>query len=274
MGYFKAVSKKQRIKKKIITYLIMLGLFLVLAKIVYRKFNISNEKMLKMVELYMGGNLKKSKEEIVFKENKPVQVYIYNTHQKEEYKNNSVNPYNINYTVMFASYALASYLEDYGIKSLVETSSISDFLNKNNMKYSQSYEASRILMEDAFLKNSSLRFFIDLHRDSSVYEKTTFKIENDSYAKILFVVGLEHNNYELNLKVASDINDLLVKVNPELSRGIMKKSGDGVNGIYNQDFNQNVILLELGGQYNTFEEVNNTLKILAKVLSQYLTEEI
>lgn len=122
-------------------------------------------------------------------------------------------------------------------------------------------------------KNPTLKYFIDLHRDSSVYEKTTCQIDNVSYAKVMFLIGLEHDNYEENLKLATKLNNQVKAINPCLSRGIYKKSGPGVDGIYNQDFDKNVMLIELGGQYNTIEEANNTLKILAKILATYIRED-
>ena len=51
---------------------------------------------------------------------------------------------------------------------------------------------------------------------------------------------------------------------------MLEKKGPGVNGKYNQDFNPNTILIEVGGQYNYIEEVNNSLKIVAQVLYDYL----
>ncbi|MBR2828185.1 MAG: stage II sporulation protein P [Bacilli bacterium] len=38
-----------------------------------------------------------------------------------------------------------------------------------------------------------------------------------------------------------------------------KKSGPGVNGVYNQDFHKNTILIEVGGYENTTTEVLNSL---------------
>ena len=90
----------------------------------------------------------------------------------------------------------------------------------------------------------------------------------------MLLVGLEHDNYNANLKVATDINNLIKAKYPSLTRGIYKKSGPGVNGIYNQDFNSNCILIELGGQYNTMLEVSNTIDILAKILYDYIGENI
>lgn len=197
-------------------------------------------------------------------------VYIYNTHQTEGYKSNFLETFNINNTVYIASHILNEYLNDLGVFSMVEQNSIVDVLNLNGWKYGYSYKASRILMEEAYKNNPSLNFFIDLHRDSASYDRTTTTIDNTSYAKVLFVVGKEHQNYQANLDLAKALNEITKKKYPSLSRGVLEKEGKGVNGIYNQDFNPNTILIEVGGQYNTIEEVNNTLKVMADVLYEYL----
>lgn len=201
-------------------------------------------------------------------------IYIFNSHQTEKYKYNKLSSYNIDYTVMFASYILQMYLEELQIPVLVETTSVSKVLSDNGWKYKDSYKASRLLLEQRVKENPSLIYFIDLHRDSSVYEKTTCNLDGVNYAKVLFVVGLEHENYAFNLETATKLNEKLKEVNPCFSRGIMKKEGAGVNGIYNQDFHKNMVLLEIGGQYNYIEEVNNILKVVAKVFSDYIKEDL
>ena len=42
---------------------------------------------------------------------------------------------------------------------------------------------------------------------------------------------------------------------------------------YNEDFDKNLILIEVGGQYNNIIEVSNTLEIFAKILSLYINED-
>lgn len=199
-------------------------------------------------------------------------VYIFNTHQTEGYKSNLLEDFNINNTVFLASHILGEYLNDLGIGVVVEENSIVDVLNANGWKYGRSYKASRILLEEAYKNNPTLKFFIDLHRDSASYERTHIEIDNENYAKVLFVVGLEHNNYQGNLDLANTLNEKIKSKFPGLSRGVLEKKGSGVNGIYNQDFNTNTILIEVGGQYNYIEEVNNTLKIIAQVIYEYLNE--
>lgn len=200
-------------------------------------------------------------------------VYIYNTHQTEGYNKNFLEDFNINNTVYIASFILKEHLNDLGIPTLVENNSITDILRANGWKYASSYKASRILLEDAKKNNSSLKFFIDLHRDAASYEKTVISINDKKYARVMFVVGLEHDNYSKNLELAKRLNEKVNNNIPRLSRGVVEKKGKGVNGIYNQDFNENTILIEVGGQYNYIEEVNNTLSVIAKVIYEELNEK-
>lgn len=200
--------------------------------------------------------------------NEPV-VYIYNTHQTEEYQKDYLEPYSIKPTVMLASYMLRERLNDLGIPSIVETNEVKKVLNQNGWKYGKSYRVSRTFLEEAKKNNPSLKIFIDLHRDAGTYKSTTTEINGKNYARVLFVVGLEHDNYEVNLNNATVLNEIIKSKAEKLSRGIMQKSGAGVNGIYNQDFDENVFLIEIGGQYNSIEEVKNTIELLADVIYEY-----
>ena len=200
-------------------------------------------------------------------------VYIYNSHQTESYRSDFAESFNINNTVYLASHILKEYLGNLGIGVIVEENSIVDVLNTNGWKYGSSYKASRILLEQAKKDNPSLTFFIDLHRDAASYERTMLEIDGEKYAKIMFVVGLKHDNYAPNLELANKLNDKIKEFNSELSRGVMQKDNSGANGIYNQDFDPNTILIEVGGQYNYIAEVNNTLRVFADVLYEYFEEQ-
>ncbi|MBQ8901974.1 MAG: stage II sporulation protein P [Bacilli bacterium] len=201
-------------------------------------------------------------------------VYIYNTHQEEKYQSTYLKEYNISPTVLLASKILKEYLEDLGIGVIVEENNVADTLHSMNWKYGYSYRVSRMFMESAKENNPSLKYFIDLHRDSSKYDKTTTEINGEKYVRLLFVVGLDNKNYEPNLLLAEKLKEKIKKYNENLYRGIMKKSGAGVNGVYNQDFDSNVMLIEVGGQYNNISEVNNTLKVLANILAEYIKEDL
>ena len=81
----------------------------------------------------------------------------------------------------------------------------------------------------------------------------------------------------MSLKIANEktiniLNNYLIDKYPKLSRGIYRKKGVGVNGLYNQDFSSNCILIEVGGEENNVLEVENTLDIIAEMLDFYIGE--
>lgn len=276
MKRFKSVSKKKKIQRKIIIFLLEIIISLLIVIFIKNNFKLSESKIKYLTYSYLGKMERKKemiKNEIkVFNERAP-NVYIYNTHQTEKYAYNKVNSYNLDYDVYFASFILKSYLNDFGILSIIEDEKVSKVLSAKGLTYKDSYLASRFLLEKAKENNKDLKYFIDLHRDSATYEMTTCKYDGKSYAKILFVLGMEFEGYGENEKMINYLNEKLKSINPCLSRGVSKKSGKGVNGIYNEDFDKNLILIEVGGQYNNIIEVSNTLEIFAKILSLYINED-
>lgn len=205
------------------------------------------------------------------KENKknPI-IYIYNTHQTEEYQGGVFMEHDIIPTVLTASYKLREELNKQNINTIVETTPIKDILNANSWNYASSYKASKLLMENAKEKNPTLQYFIDFHRDALPYESSTLTAEGKSYAKVLFVIGTDYDYFERNFELASKLSDKLNELVNGISRGVIKKGGVGVNGIYNQDFSEKTILIEVGGQYNKIGEVNNTVLILTTAIKEII----
>ena len=199
-------------------------------------------------------------------------IYIYNSHQLENYNNNNLSIYGITPNVLMASYLLKEKFNNLGLSTIVEDTNITEFLDINNWDYSASYKASRIFMLDKKNTYDSLKYFIDIHRDSVGKELTTVSINNKNYARIMFVVGLEHKEYQKNLDLANNINELFNKYYPGISRGVYKKEGPNVNGIYNQDISSNAMLIELGGVDNNIEEVMNTVNAISDVINRYVGE--
>lgn len=205
------------------------------------------------------------------KEIKPL-IYIYNTHQNEEYSPSNYIEFSINPTVMMNDYILEDVFSKKKIGTVVEEASIENILKENNWKYYNSYKASRLLLEEAKKKYPSLEYFIDVHRDSLTRDKTTIMIGDKSYAKILFIVGLENKNYQGNYEFTEKISNKLNEKYPNISKGIYKKSGVGVNGIYNQDFSSHTILIEIGGYENTTVEVLNSTLAFGECFMEVINE--
>jgi len=199
-------------------------------------------------------------------------VYIYNSHPLENYSNYNLEIYGITPNVLMASYLLKEKLISNDIMTIVEETDLTEFLTLNKWSYSQSYRASRIFMLDKQNEYNSLKYYIDIHRDSVNKETSTTLINGRSYAKILFVVGLDNKNYTKNLTLVNKINDLFNKKYPGLSRGILKKEGVNVDGVYNQDISPNAMLIEVGGYENNISEVMNTINAISDVLTIYIGE--
>ena len=197
-------------------------------------------------------------------------IYIYNSHQLENYSNTNLDIYGITPNVLMASYLLKEKLNNRGLSTIVEDSNLTEFLNLNGWNHAQSYNASRIFILDKKNRYPSLKYFIDIHRDSVSKDITTVNIDGKDYARILFVIGLEHNNYEENIRTAESIEGIANKYYKGLSRGIYKKEGEGVNGIYNQDISPNSVLIEVGGVDNNIDEVLNTTEAISNILYYYI----
>lgn len=203
---------------------------------------------------------------------KEPRVYIYSTHYKESYAANNLEDYNITPNVKMASLLLKEKLDKLGVSTIVEEGDLEDFMAVNNWNHSYSYEASRYFVKDAIAKNPNLELIIDLHRDAVSKKSSTVDIDGTSYAKILFVCGKENPNYEKNLELMNKLNNKIKEKYPTLTRGIITHEGKGYNGVYNQDLNSNIILLECGGNENNIGEVTNTLTLIAPIIAEMLNE--
>ena len=189
-------------------------------------------------------------------------VYIYSTHPNETFLGKKIEGYDLDNTVILASILLQEKLNAKGIGTIVEERSASEYIKNNNLTYDQSYQATRVFLKD-MLENNDFDLIIDLHRDAVSKSTTTTVINNQNYAKVMFVANI---NYKENIALANKLNNIINDKYPTLSRGIYNKYVDN----FNQDLNNNVILLELGGNYNKMDEVVLTIDALANSIEELL----
>lgn len=230
-------------------------------------FNSSNEENIKSVNTVNNDKMFSVKEEKV---NDPI-VYLYNTHQTENYKKIDGTSFEPN--IMIATDYLKEKISNSGINTIVEKRNISDVLLKNNWSYGSSYRVSRSFIESTINEYQSIKYLFDIHRDSGSHEYTTLCINNKCYAKILFLIGLENANYIENQEYAENLSKRLNNKVNGISKGILQKQGPKVNGVYNEDFSNRTILIEVGGENNTIDEVYNTIDVLSEVIIDYIKEE-
>lgn len=190
-------------------------------------------------------------------------IYVYNTHQTEEYR--TIENYNLTPTVHTASYILKDLLKQYNIGVIVENSDLKTDMNKLGVNYNNAYQVSKYWLNN--LGMNDLDLYIDLHRDSVNYNLSNITVDGVDYAKIMFVMGNNYDYYD-NLAVAEKLVSEVEKINKTISRGIFTRK----NSVYNQDFNKHCVLIEVGGPDSTYESVSNTLSVLALAIKNYLGE--
>lgn len=202
-------------------------------------------------------------------------VLIYSTHNYESFlphlpgvtDPNLAHHSEVNITKV--SDRLSEKLVEYGIGSQIDETDYMQILKEKDWGYGRSYQASRDSVAEVIATNKDVQYVFDLHRDSVPREVTTKSIDGKDYAKILMVVGAEYASYEKNLTLATELNALIEKKYPGLSRGVIKKEGPGSNGVYNQDLSENALLIEFGGYDNTLEELYRTADVVAEVFSEF-----
>lgn len=202
-------------------------------------------------------------------------VYVYFSHNRESYLpylEGVTNPdlaYHSKVNVTRIGDRLKERLESQGVGTTVDKSDVMGTLNKKGLGFGSAYQESRSVVETAMAGNRDLQYLIDIHRDSRRKKDTTVSIDGKTYAKLAFVIGGKNQNYEKNLKLATELHELLEKNYKGMSRGIIENKGPGMNGVYNQDLSGNALLIEFGGVDNTFEELYRSADALADVFSEF-----
>ena len=196
-------------------------------------------------------------------------LYLYNTHQLETYSNQGLNN-NMVPNVMMASSLLKEKLNKNGIKTVFEDTNLFNFISEMGLPKDELYGGSRVFISNAKEKYPTLKYYIDIHRDSVNKDISTINIDNKNYARILFVLGVSNSNYRENNVMMSKLSEIINNKYPKLSRGVYEVDIPDWPEIYNQDLDKNVILIELGAKDNTMNEVINSVEVLSNAISEYI----
>ncbi|MFM1651555.1 stage II sporulation protein P [Brevibacillus sp. B_LB10_24] len=213
-----------------------------------------------------AGGSKRAKKDVVF---------VYNTHNREswldvaERKTGSSAVDHPTQNISLVGKHLAEVLNDRGIGTQFSGHDIYQELLDQGKSYGLSYAQSLKVITAATKQNRDLHYFFDIHRDASPRDKTTVTINGKTYARLMFVVGTRNENYRENHKFASELNALLEKKYPGLSRGLDDKGENEGNGEYNQHVSPGSILIEVGGTENNLQECKNAIEAFAEVFADY-----
>lgn len=200
-------------------------------------------------------------------------LYIYNTHQLETYSNQGLESYNMVPNVMMASSLLSEKLNKLGIKTVWEDTNMDEFIRIMGLPSNELYGASRVFISQAREKYPSIKYYIDLHRDSVSKDISTIEIDGKSYARILFVLGTTNRTAEENRVMMESLSKSINSKYPALSRGIYERETEDWYEAYNQDISKNAILIELGAKDNTINEVLNSIEVLSNAINEYIRND-
>lgn len=202
------------------------------------------------------------------------QILIYHTHSQESFADSI--PGDANTSIVGAGEYLSNLLkEEYGYEVLHHTGEY----DVETRDYAYSYALPNI--EAILQEYPSIEVVIDLHRDAVAEDRKLVSEQNGKQAaQVMFFNGLSHtvkqgdidyldNPYiEDNLAFSFQMQVLCNEYYPGLTRRIYLKGYR-----YNMHLCPQSLLIELGAQTNTCEEIRNSLDIIAHVLSMCLKEE-
>ena len=170
----------------------------------------------------------------------------------------------LNYSVARVGTELTNYLQNKGF-NVEHNITYHDYPS-----YSGSYARSLQTVQELLIGKNT-QFVIDLHRDavgSSNSYAPTVKINGNYAAQMMFVIGtngggLEHPDWDKNLKMAVKIQQKANEMYPGLFRPIIIR-----NSRYNQHVSTGACIIEVGATGNTMDQCILSMQCLANIYAE------
>lgn len=202
-------------------------------------------------------------------------IIIFHTHTCESYtatekfnytQTGTYRTTDLNYNVARVGIELTKQLQSYNYNVIHDTT------YHDYPTYSGSYERSLNTVKNLLLTNKDTDVIFDIHRDAigDYNYAPTVKIGEEYAAQLMFVIGtdgggLEHPNWQQNLKFAIKIQEKANELYPGLFKPIVLR-----NSRYNQHLAKGASIIEVGATGNTMEQCLTSMKYLAKVISEIM----
>ncbi len=203
-------------------------------------------------------------------------ILIFHTHTCESYTpsekfnyemTGSYRTTDLNFTVARVGRELKNYLNTYDF-NVIHDETYHDY-----PAYSGSYGKSLTTVENLLKSQPNTQIILDLHRDaigSNSDYAPSVKIGDEVAAQMMFVIGtdgggLEHLNWQQNLKFAVKLQEKANELYPGLFRPIIVR-----NSRYNQHLSKAATIIEVGATGNTMEQCIVSMKYLSKILDEIM----
>lgn len=267
----------QKLKRFTILLFLLFSLPLIIGQLPFPNNKVATEKKEQPHLVFAAADVPMP--EPIMEKTEPFNALMLFTHSHESYKPivEQATGLTAVYDEQTNIYSLQQMMEHY-LQLNAVTPHFLDFdvmteMKLTNATFHRAYKVARPVLAD-YLQESEYQLVIDFHRDSASKKATTLKYGEETFAKIAFVVGAAHAGYESNLAYAKVLSEQLNTIVPGISRGIIKKEGKGVDGIYNQDLAPNMLLIEFGGIDNTEQELQRTMAVLAQAIRLAFVESM
>lgn len=238
-------------------FLIFLKLVVIIGLIVYLPNKVTTPSSAQVINAINNSTpVASNYQNMNYQITKDKKIHIYNTHQSEEYDG---------YNVILGANYLKDCLNSQGYQCDVEGNDFEGYKAIHNIAYNKSYTVSKMYLEQSLQSSGGYDLIIDFHRDSISKELSTITYNNKSYAKIMFVVGKSSGKFDAVNQLSQQLSDLANTIVPKISRGVYVKQSH-----YNQGTSDNMVLIEVGAQSNTKEEIEATVEVVASAIGKYL----
>ena len=200
-------------------------------------------------------------------------IMIFHTHTCESYTPSEAYPYtqtgtyrttDLNFSVARVGTELERQLKSY------QYNVIHDVTYHDYPAYNGSYGRSLTTVKNLLQLHPNTDVVIDLHRDAigDYSYAPTVQIGEEYAAQLMFVIGtdgggLQHPNWQQNLKFAIKIQEKANELYPGLFKPIILR-----NSRYNQHLAKAATIIEVGATGNTLDQCLVSMKYLAKVISE------
>ena len=205
------------------------------------------------------------------------QVLIYHTHTSEGYLDESVDYFyesyysrtqNEAFNVVAVGNRIARVLENRGIKTLHDKT-------VHDSTYNGAYDRSAQTAREDMRQNEGIRVVLDIHRDALGTEeckvKPVFEHNGKQAAQIMILAGCDpdnergFSNWQNNLSFALKLQSKAEELYPGMTRPL-----DFDYFAYNEYLCDGSLLIEVGSDANSIDEVETTGELLGEVLAQVL----
>lgn len=213
--------------------------------------------------------------ELQNEEDKPL-VLIYHTHATESFERIEKDTYDSAFScktterdmsIISVGDEICKALEQQGINVLHDT------LVHDYPSYDAAYDSSRETVTELLTQYPSIKVVLDIHRDGIERESgerlaPCFEVDGKTAAQIMIIAcagdgGLEVPDHIANFRFACALQEQIELDYPDMCRPMLFDYR-----FYNQDISHGCLLIEVGSQANSIDEVRLSGKLLGEELAK------